>query len=138
MRHTLSYSACAQEPHRSVCGSFPTPLTLGVVSLCGHSVIIQLVTSMWKLLFPDFVSFLFSLFLWYLQPFLPRAARVPPSGASCLLGAGSAAFQEVPLSRPWWSHRQVVLFFRPSLMFGAGFLIVGLTVCSCPAVFLGR
>lgn len=94
---------------------------------------------MWKLLFPDFARVLFSLFPW-LPSTVPSQSSQSSSQVALhvALELASAAFISSwccpsPVLGPLWrSHRQIIFLLGPS-SFGAGFLIVGLTVCSCPA-----
>lgn len=87
----------------------------------------------------NFASVLFSLFLW-LPSTVPSSQSSQSSSQVALhvaLELASVAFTSSqccpsPLLGLLWSHRQVIFLLGPFL-FGAGFLIVGLTVCSCPA-----
>lgn len=89
---------------------------------------------MWKLLSPDFASILFSLFLW-LPSTVPSSQSSQSSSQVALhvaLELASAAFTSSrycpsPVLGPLWSHRQVIFLIGPSL-FGACFLIVGLSI----------
>lgn len=133
----LSLTMCPRD-HVWSCVQLSYPLMLHVVSLCGRSMILIQLPPCGSCYFQTLLVFYSHCFRGCLLQSLHRAARVHPKWCFMLPWSWPQRLSLVlwccpsPVLGPLWSHRQIILLLGPSL-FGAGFLIVGLTVCSCPA-----